>query len=180
MSDAHPEGPPQGGEPAPAEETPLPTREGAPAEPSEGDRTAGGDEILKTRKTRGAGRRDADGTGSDGRQGLRAGTRGAGGAPGAHPGPVPRTVEGRYRGWLPSGSLLTPGEVATAGFVAELAWATAGAVLLVAERLAVLPEPAARSGFLAALLFGLACGLYVLVGLRSRRLVRRRHLRGER
>ena len=177
MSDAHPEGPPEAGEPAPAEENAPPTREGAPAVPSGGDRAAGGDEILKTR---GAGRGITDGPGSDGGQGLRAGTRGAGDAPGAHPGPVPRIVDGRYRGWLPSDGLLTPGEIATAGVITELAWATAGAVLLVTERLAALPEPAARSGFLAALLFGPACGLYVLVGLRSRRLARRMHLRGER
>jgi len=80
---------------------------------------------------------------------------------------------------LPTGALLTPGEVLAAVLVAEIGWGVAVLVLALAERLAELPEPLAGHGFAWTFLFGLMCGLYTLVCLRSRRLAWRKHLRGK-
>jgi hypothetical protein len=80
---------------------------------------------------------------------------------------------------LPTGALLTPGEVLAAVLVAEIGWGVAVLVLALAERLAELPEPLAGHRFASTCLFGMVCGLYTLVCLRSRRLAWRRHLRGK-
>jgi hypothetical protein len=80
---------------------------------------------------------------------------------------------------LPTGALLTPGEVLAAVLVAEIGWGVAMLVLALVERLAELPEPLAGHSFASTFLFGLICGLYVLVCLRSRRLAGRKHLRGK-
>lgn len=82
-------------------------------------------------------------------------------------------------GWLPVDILLTSGEALAAVLVAEAAWSAAMVVLALAERLTELQEPIASHGFGSALLFGLACGLYVSLSLRSRRLVWKRQLEGK-
>ncbi|MGH3146541.1 MAG: hypothetical protein ACRDTR_12145, partial [Rubrobacter sp.] len=82
-------------------------------------------------------------------------------------------------GWLPTGALLTPGEVLAAVLVAEIGWGLALLVLALAERLAELPEPVAGHGSASTFPFGAICGLYTLVCLRGRRLAWRRHLGGK-
>jgi hypothetical protein len=86
----------------------------------------------------------------------------------------------RYQGWLPSGELLTAGEVFAAAIVAELAWLMLAVALAAAQRWTELPEPLARHPVLSAVLGGLAIGFYVLLRRRDRRVARRKHLRGER
>jgi hypothetical protein len=86
----------------------------------------------------------------------------------------------RYQGWLPSGELLTAGEIFAAAIVAELAWLMLAVALAVTQRWTELPEPLARHPVLSAVLGGLAIGFYVLLRRRGRRITRRKHLRGER
>lgn len=81
-------------------------------------------------------------------------------------------LETRYRGWLPSGRLLTPGELLSGIFVAAL--------LPLAEAYAQVPGQLVGDETLVARLCGLAGGLCVVLCRRSSRLARRAHLRGER
>jgi hypothetical protein len=85
----------------------------------------------------------------------------------------------RYQGWVPSGELLTAGEVFAAAIVAELACLMLAVGLAAAQRWTELPEPLARHPILSAVLGGLAIGFYVLLRRRGRRVARRKHLRGE-
>jgi hypothetical protein len=85
----------------------------------------------------------------------------------------------RYRGWLPSGELLTAGEIFAAAIVAELACLVLAVALAAAQRWTELPEPLARHPVLSAILGGLTIGFYVLLRRRGRRIARRKYLRGE-
>ena len=145
---------------------------------AEANQAAGGDEILRTERGRGSGRPVANGSASVHGQGTHLGADGRKRVPG-HGLTASGVANETYGGWLPTGVLLTPGEVLAAVVVAEIGWGLALLVLALAERLAELPEPMAGHGFASTFLFGLICGLYTLVRLRSRRLAWRKHLRGE-
>ena len=86
----------------------------------------------------------------------------------------------RYQGWLPTGKLLTAGEVLVAFLVAELVWLILPPVLGVVEGWTEFPEPLIRHPVFSVFLAGAAIGLYVLLRRRSRRLAQRKHLMGER
>ena len=145
---------------------------------AEADRAAGGDEILRTERGGRDIRPAADGPASKHERGTHLGTGDVKGFPRRGPAASGKADE-TYGGWLPTGVLLTPGEVLAAVLVAEIGWGVAMLVLMLAERLAELPEPVAGHKFASTFLFGLVCGLYALVCLRSRRLACRKHLRGE-
>ena len=138
------------------------------------------DEILRTERVGGNGRPMADvpapgrGTGTNPEAGGREIISGPGHGP-----PASRPPGEAYRGWLPPGVLLTPGEALTAVFVAEIGWWMAAVFVALSGRLAELPEPVAGHCFAWVLAFGLACGLYALVRLRSRRMAWRKQLRGK-
>ena len=140
---------------------------------------ASGDEILRTRRSGGGNDRQA---GDDNTpfnvQGVPVGVGGED-CSSKHELTVPEAGEEMYRGWLPTRAFLTPGEILVAIFAAEICWGIALVVLILAERLAELPELVAGHELISTLLFGLICGLYVLFRLRSRRLAWRKHLRGE-
>lgn len=90
--------------------------------------------------------------------------------------------EEHYRGWLPSAKFLLPGEILAAVFVVEFAWTVwlvAMGVIRTGLEIPV-PEQIAHHPVLSGVLTGLLVGLYVLMRLRSMRLARREHLRGER
>lgn len=162
------------------EAAPSPGRPCGQEGAAEADQAAGGDEILRTERGGGNGRPTADGPASIHGRGTHSraggGKRSSEHRPGLTASGAPDET---YGGWLPTGTLLTPGEVLAAVLVAEIGWGLAMLVLALAERLAELPEPVAGHGFASTFLFALICGLYVLVRLRSRRLAWRSHLRGE-
>jgi hypothetical protein len=138
------------------------------------------DEILRTERVEGNGSPTADGPAPGYGRGTRLGEgereRSSGSGRGSlASGPDHET----YRGWLPPGVLLTPGEVLSALFVAEIGWWVATVVLASAGRLAKLPEPVVGHCFAWVLVFGLACGLYALGCLRSRRMAWRKQLKGK-
>jgi hypothetical protein len=144
---------------------------------AEANQAAGGDEILRTERGGGKGRHAVDGPAPVHGQGTY--SRADDGK--RFPGPgltASGVADETYRGWLPTGALLTPGEVLAAVLVAEIGWGVAMLVLALAERLAELPELVAEHGFASTFLFALICGLYTLVCLRSRRLAWRKHLGG--
>ena len=144
---------------------------------AEADQAAGGDEILRTERSGGKGRPAVYGSASVHGQGTHLGADDGKRPPKpGHGLTASGSANETYRGWLPTGALLTPGEVLAAVLVAEIGWGVAMLVLALAERLAELPEPLAGHGFASTFLFGLVCGLYTLVCLRSRRLAWRRHL----
>lgn len=148
---------------------------------AEAGQAANGDKILRTERGGGNGRRAVDDSAQIHGQELPTKAGGGERAVGSNGEPAtPSSTDKGYRGWVPSGVLLALGEVLVAVLVAEIGWVVAMLVLTLIERLAELPEPVARHGFVSALLFGLVCGLYVLIRLRSRRLAWRKHLRGER
>lgn len=150
-----------------------------PEHAAETVQAASGDEILRTgRDGGGNGRRAGDDSTPFSGQDVLVGADGGERSP-EHELIVSETADTIYRGWLPTGAFLTPGEVLAAIFAAEICWGIAVAVLALAERLVELPEPVAGHEFASTLLFGLVCGLYVLFRLRSRRLAWRKHLRGE-
>ena len=160
------------------EAAPSPGRPCGQEGAAEANQAGGGDEILRTERSGGNGRQATNGSASIHRQGTNLG------ADDGKRVPWPElTASGSanetYRGWLPTGALLTLGEVLAAVLVAEIGWGVAVLVLALAERLAELPEPLAEHGFASTFLFALICGLYTLVCLRSRRLAWRRHLGGE-
>ncbi len=189
MSGAHRRGRERAGRKAGADRTYERGRDGREAAPSprrpsgqenaaQADQATGGDEILRTERGEDSGKPGAD---------VSASIHGRGNHFGAHGGRrFPRhgltasgSADETYGGWLPTGALLTPGEVLAAVLVAEIGWGVAVLVLALAERLAELPELLAGHGFASTFLFALICGLYTLVCLRSRRLAWRKHLRGE-
>lgn len=138
------------------------------------------DEILRTERVEGNGSPREDGPAPGYGRGTRLGEgkRERSSGPGHGP-PASRPPGEAYRGWLPPGVLLTPGEALTAIFVAEIGWWMAAVFVALSGRLAELPEPMARHDFAWVLVFGLACGLYALVRLRSRRMAWRKQLRGK-
>ena len=159
-------------------DAPFPGRPSGQEGAAEANQAAGGDEILRTERGGGNGRHAVDGPAPVHGQGTHLGANDGKRSPG--PGlTASGAPDETYGGWLPTGALLTPGEVLAAVLVAEIGWGLAMLVLALAERLAELPEPVAGHGFASTFLFGLVCGLYVLVHLRSRRLAWRRHLRGK-
>lgn len=191
MSAARPDGAKRAGRNAEADRTFEEKRDGREAalwswRPSEqGDaaqarRAACGDEILRTERGRGkdkpAANRPTPIHGQD--VPVRAGGGERFPEP-RHGPPASGSADETYGGWLPTGVLLTPGEALAAVLVAKIGWGGAMVVLALAERLAELPEPLAGYGLASTFLFGLACGLYVLLRLRSHRLAWRRQLRGE-
>lgn len=148
-------------------------------EDAEADRASGGDEILRTERGGAKGVPAAgDPTSVRGRDVPVRADREHRSDPGRGPAPY-GPAGGTNGGWLPTGVLLTLGEALAAVLVAEIGWGLALLALTLAERLAELPQLFAEHGLAATFLFGLVCGTYVLVRLRSRRLAWRRHLRGE-
>lgn len=145
---------------------------------AEADQTTGGDEILRTERGEGSGKPAAHASASIHGRGNHFGAHGGRRFP-RHGLTASGSADETYGGWLPTGALLTPGEVLAAALVAEIGWGVAMLVLALAERLTDLPAPVAGHSFASTFLFGLVCGLYTLVCLRSRRLARRKHLRGE-
>ena len=88
--------------------------------------------------------------------------------------------DGRYRGWLPGSERLTPGEFFAGCFTAGVVWLVLSAALAFAGSWIQLPAPLAGNEAFSSVLGGLIVGVYVSIHLRSSRLARRKHLRGER
>lgn len=140
-------------------------------------RATGEDEILRTRH----GMPGRGGSPPERREGPSVGPRGAEHSPHRDRGAAASAAGDGPRGeWLPSGVLLTSGEALAAVLVAGACWPSAAVLFALAERSAELSEPIAGHGFVASLLFGLACGLYVSLRLRGRRLAWRKQLEGKR
>ncbi len=94
--------------------------------------------------------------------------------------PKPRSRDEQYRGWLPGYERLTPGELFAGFFAAGMVCLVLSASLAFAGSSIELPAPVAGNETPLSLLGGLATGLYVSARLSGARLVRRKHLRGER
>ena len=86
---------------------------------------------------------------------------------------------GAPSGWLPSSSYLTPEEVFVCATVTLVAFVIIGGAIALAAGLLPIPEGVAKDPVPAALVGGASVGFYVLLKRRSKRLERRKHLRGE-
>lgn len=87
--------------------------------------------------------------------------------------------EGAPSGWLPSSASLTPEEVFVCAMVTLVAFVIIGGAIALAAGLLPIPEGVAKDPVPAALVGGASVGFYVLLKRRSKRLDRRKHLRGE-
>ncbi len=147
-----------------------PEHQAQPENPPDGNRPADEDEILRSGRgetaTRGAGRSVS----------IEEQPRATGVSEERR---MPKSVDNRYAGWLPTGRTFTGGEVAIAAFIAEALVVVSFAMLALAERWGQLPASVVGNEISLALSIGIFCGLYVLLQLRARRLAWRRQLEGE-